>query len=29
VIPVSLFLLFIQGAANFIRECYKLKGEEI
>jgi TRAP-type mannitol/chloroaromatic compound transport system permease small subunit len=29
VIPVSLFLLLIQGAANFIRECYKLKGEEI
>jgi len=29
VIPVSLFLLLIQGFANFIRECYKLKGEEI
>lgn len=29
VIPVSLFLLFIQGAANFIRELYELKGEKI
>ena len=29
VMPVSLFLLFIQGFANFIREWYKLKGEEI
>jgi TRAP-type mannitol/chloroaromatic compound transport system permease small subunit len=29
VIPVSIGLLFIQGLANFIRECYKLKGEEI
>jgi len=26
---VSLFLLFIQGAANFIRELYELKGEKI
>jgi TRAP-type mannitol/chloroaromatic compound transport system permease small subunit len=29
VIPVSLFLLLLQGAANFIRECYQLKGEKI
>jgi TRAP-type mannitol/chloroaromatic compound transport system permease small subunit len=29
VMPVSLFLLFIQGFANFIREWYQLKGEEI
>jgi len=29
VIPVSLALLFIQGFANFVRECYKLKGETI
>ena len=29
IIPVSLALLFIQGSANFIRECYKLKGETI
>jgi hypothetical protein len=26
---VSLFLLLLQGAANFIRECYQLKGEKI
>jgi TRAP-type mannitol/chloroaromatic compound transport system permease small subunit len=29
VIPVSLFLLLLQGVANFIRECYQLKGEKI
>jgi TRAP-type mannitol/chloroaromatic compound transport system permease small subunit len=29
VIPVSLLLLLIQGFANFIREWYQLKGEEI
>ncbi len=29
IIPVSLFLLLLQGAANFIRECYQLKGEKI
>jgi TRAP-type mannitol/chloroaromatic compound transport system permease small subunit len=29
VIPVSLFLLFIQGLANFIKEWYQLKGEKI
>jgi TRAP-type mannitol/chloroaromatic compound transport system permease small subunit len=29
VMPVSLFLLLIQGFANFVREWYKLKGEEI
>jgi TRAP-type mannitol/chloroaromatic compound transport system permease small subunit len=29
VIPVSLALLLLQGAANFIRELYLLKGEKI
>jgi TRAP-type mannitol/chloroaromatic compound transport system permease small subunit len=29
VIPVSMFLLLIQGFANFIREWYQLKGEKI
>ena len=29
VIPVALALLFVQGFANFIRECYLLKGEKI
>jgi TRAP-type mannitol/chloroaromatic compound transport system permease small subunit len=29
VIPVSLALLLVQGIANFIRECYLLKGEKI
>jgi len=28
VIPVSLFLLFIQGFANFVKEWYQLKGEK-
>jgi TRAP-type mannitol/chloroaromatic compound transport system permease small subunit len=29
VIPVSLALLLLQGAANFIRELYLLRGEKI
>jgi TRAP-type mannitol/chloroaromatic compound transport system permease small subunit len=29
VIPVALALLLVQGIANFIRECYLLKGEKI
>ncbi len=29
VMPVGLILLFIQGLANFIRDIYRLKGEEI
>jgi TRAP-type mannitol/chloroaromatic compound transport system permease small subunit len=29
IIPVSLFLLLIQGLANFIKEWYQLKGEKI
>jgi TRAP-type mannitol/chloroaromatic compound transport system permease small subunit len=29
VMPVALFLLLLQGVANFIRECYQLKGEKI
>lgn len=29
VIPVSLFLLFLQGFANFIKEWYQLKGEKL
>ncbi|MCU0596411.1 MAG: C4-dicarboxylate ABC transporter permease, partial [Desulfobacterota bacterium] len=27
--PVSMFLLFLQGIANFFREYYELKGEKI
>lgn len=29
VMPVTLFLLLVQGVATFIRDIYKLKGEEI
>jgi len=29
VMPVALILLFVQGFANFIRDIYRLKGEEI
>lgn len=29
VMPVSLIMLFLQGIANFIRDIYKLRGEEI
>jgi len=29
IIPVSLLLLLLQGLANFIREWYQLKGEDI
>ncbi|AFM24920.1 TRAP transporter small permease subunit [Desulfomonile tiedjei] len=29
VMPVGLLLLFLQGAANFVRDIYRLKGEEI
>jgi len=29
VMPVTLFLLLIQGVATFIRDIYKLKGEDI
>jgi len=29
IIPVSLLLLLLQGMANFIREWYQLKGEDI
>mgnify|MGYP005841962067 CR=1 FL=1 len=29
IMPVALFLLFIQGFANFIREWHQLKGEKI
>jgi len=29
VMPVTIFFLFLQGIANFIRDCYELKGEEI
>jgi TRAP-type mannitol/chloroaromatic compound transport system permease small subunit len=29
VMPVALILLFVQGIATFIRDIYKLKGEDI
>jgi hypothetical protein len=29
VMPVSLLMLFLQGTAHFIRDIYKLRGEEI
>ena len=29
VMPAALLLLLLQGLANFIRECYQLKGEKI
>jgi TRAP-type mannitol/chloroaromatic compound transport system permease small subunit len=29
VMPVTMALLFLQGLANFFRDCYELKGEKI
>jgi TRAP-type mannitol/chloroaromatic compound transport system permease small subunit len=29
VMPVTMFLLLLQGIANFFRDCYELKGEKI
>lgn len=29
VMPVAMLMLLVQGVANFIRDCYKLKGESV